>query len=109
MSEARREEIGAVAIARRLDIKVRFNYQEAGDVTDEIARKVPGYRRFRAYGFFGWGKERAVDDAPPEHAALQPVAPMSEASHRDGEVALLTGRTLDTSLEGGALAPQAAA
>jgi predicted molibdopterin-dependent oxidoreductase YjgC len=90
-------------VAKRLDTKTRFSYQEAADVTDEIARKVPGYGRFRAYGFFGWGKERAVSDAPPEQVALQPVAPLSEPSSGNGEVALLTGRTLYTSLEGAAL------
>ena len=90
-------------LAQQLGLKTQFGYQEAGDVTDEIARKVPGYRRFRAYGFFGWGKERAVGRQLPKEVALQPVAAVALPSTRNGDVALLTGRTLYTSLEGAAL------
>ncbi|MCH8993646.1 MAG: molybdopterin-dependent oxidoreductase [Chloroflexi bacterium] len=89
-------------LVKQLGLKTQFGYQEAGDVTDEIARKVPGYRRFRAYGFFGWGKERAVGRQLPKEVALQPVAAVPPST-RNGDVALLTGRTLYTSLEGAAL------
>ena len=90
-------------LAQRLSVDARFAYDEAGDVTDEIAAKVTGYSRFRAYGFFGWGKARAVSDELPSKVALQRVEQVSEPSNGDGEVALLTGRTLYTSLEGAAL------
>ncbi|MCH7512096.1 MAG: molybdopterin-dependent oxidoreductase, partial [Chloroflexi bacterium] len=90
-------------LGERLGAKASFPYQEAADVTDEIADKVRGYGRFRAYGFFGWGKERAVSDTLPEQVALQPVAAIPEPPSPNGEVALLTGRTLYTSLEGAAL------
>ena len=90
-------------LAQRLSVDARFAYDEAGDVTDEIAAKVTGYSRFRAYGFFGWGKARAVSDELPSKVALQRVEQVSEPSNGNGEVALLTGRTLYTSLEGAAL------
>ena len=93
----------AKRLGERLGTKVSFPYQEATDVTDEIADKVRGYGRFRAYGFFGWGKERAVSDTLPEQVALQHVAAIPEPPSPNGEVALLTGRTLYTSLEGAAL------
>lgn len=86
-------------LAQRLGADARFEYEEAGDVTNEIAARVPGYQRFVAYGFFGWGKARAVADALPARVALQPVA-VPPAPAANGDVALLTGRTLFTSLEG---------
>jgi len=90
-------------LAGQLGVDARFEYGQAADVTDEIARKVPGYRRFRASGFLGWGKERTVADTLPKEVALQPVALPREKASRNGELALLTGRTLYTSLEGAAI------
>ncbi|MGB2694634.1 MAG: molybdopterin-dependent oxidoreductase, partial [Dehalococcoidia bacterium] len=89
-------------LAERLGANARFDYEEAGDVTNEIAAKVLGYERFVAYGFFGWGNARAVSDALPGPVALQPVA-MTATPSANGHVALLTGRTLYTSLEGAAI------
>jgi predicted molibdopterin-dependent oxidoreductase YjgC len=95
-------------LARATGSNARFPYEEAADVTDEIARKVPGYKRFRAFGFMGWGRERAVSDKLSDSIALQPVAVSPVEALTNGEVALLTGRTLYTSLEGAALRSQEA-
>ena len=92
----------AKRVKSRLGGDARFDYTEAGDVTDEIAARVPGYERFRAFGFFGWGKARAVGDEQPAQIRLQAVA-TPEAQPKNGTVALLVGRTLYTSLEGAAL------
>ena len=89
-------------LAAKLNIDAPFPYLSAGDVTNEIASKVPGYAPFRADGFLGWGKVRAVAEALPERIALQPVAALPAVSP-NGDVALLTGRTLYTSLEGAAI------
>ena len=93
----------AKRVAQRLGVDARFEYEEAADVTEEITRTVAGYDRFHFYGFRGWGKGRAVDEALPGQIALQPVAAPAEVSRSNGDVALLTGRTLYTSLEGAAL------
>jgi len=93
-------------LAERLGVDDRFAYEEAADVTEEITRAVPGYEPFHFYGYVGWGKGRAVDEALPEQIALQAVALPGEPSNGEGEVALLTGRTLYTSLEGAALRSQ---
>ena len=95
-------------LAERLGADARFAYEEAADVTEEITRAVPGYEPFHFYGYVGWGKGRAVDETLPEQIALQPVALPRESSNGEGEVALLTGRTLYTSLEGAALRSQEA-
>jgi formate dehydrogenase major subunit len=91
-------------LAQRLDVDARFTYAEAADVTEEITRSVPRYERFHFYGYQGWGRGRAVDtDAAPAQARLQPVALPQPPGQRNGDVALLTGRTLYTSLEGAAV------
>jgi predicted molibdopterin-dependent oxidoreductase YjgC len=89
-------------LAQKLGSSARFSYADAAAVTDEIASKVPGYAPFRAYGFFGWGKARAVTDVLPERIALQPVS-LPPTVAPTGDVALLTGRTLYTSLEAAAI------
>jgi predicted molibdopterin-dependent oxidoreductase YjgC len=89
-------------LAGRIGVDARFPYTEAADVTEEIARVVPGYERFHFYGFRGWGKARAVADKLPERITLQPVA-LPEPRAGNGAFALLTGRTLYTSLEGAAV------
>jgi len=93
----------AQRLATRLGVDAKFDYTEATDVTEEITRVVPGYERFHFYGYLGWGKGRAVSDAPPGAIALQPVNTSPAASRTNGDVALLTGRTLYTSLEGAAI------
>jgi predicted molibdopterin-dependent oxidoreductase YjgC len=90
-------------LAKRIGASARLAYESATDVTEEIARKVPGYRRFRPSGFMGWGQERAVSDKLPDAVALQALAAPAAQPPANGEVALLTGRTLYTSLEGAAL------
>jgi predicted molibdopterin-dependent oxidoreductase YjgC len=91
-------------LAERLGSSTRFEYAEAADVTEEITSTVPGYEPFHFYGYLGWGKGRAIDDAPPERVTLQAVASEPAAARNgNGEVTLLTGRTLYTSLEGAAI------
>jgi predicted molibdopterin-dependent oxidoreductase YjgC len=90
-------------LAQRLGSDARFAYEEAADVTNEIAVKVPGYELFVAHGFFGWSKSRAVKDEPPEKIALQPITPSSPSANGDGKMTLLTGRSLFLSLEGAAV------
>ncbi len=89
-------------VAAKLNVDVSFNYAVADDVTDEIAQNVPRYARFRATGLVDWSHARAVDDVLPEKIALQSVAATPHIAP-NGEVALLTGRTLYTSLEGAAI------
>ncbi len=90
-------------LAASLGNAVAFAYEEAADVTEEITRTVPGYEKFQFHGYFGWGKGRAVDESAAGQIALQPVAVDAPAPNGEGEVALLTGRTLYTSLEGATL------
>ncbi|MEX2158370.1 MAG: molybdopterin-dependent oxidoreductase [Dehalococcoidia bacterium] len=89
-------------LAEKFGVQATFSYDEAGDVTNEIARTVPGYERFVAFGFFGWSKQRAVIESAPERLALQQVG-VSPRTQRNGEVTLLTGRTLFTSTEASAI------
>jgi len=93
----------AKRLASRLAVDAPFDYQEAADVTEEITRVVPGYDRFHFYGYLGWGKGRAVSDAPPDTIKLQQVNGPPAPPGGNGDVALLTGRTLYTSLEGAAI------
>ncbi len=88
-------------LAQRLGSNAQFAYEDAAAVTDEIASKVDGYAPFRSTQL-SWAGARAVVDAPAEKIALQPVA-APPVLPPNGEVALLTGRTLYTSLEGAAI------
>jgi predicted molibdopterin-dependent oxidoreductase YjgC len=90
-------------LAGRLGVDAGFDYEEAADVTEEIAASVPGYEHFHFYGMSGWGKERAVSDVLPERVELQPVSLPTHPPSGNGEVALLTGRTLYTSHLGSAI------
>ena len=90
-------------LAAKLNASESFAYEEAADITEEITKQVEGYQRFHFYGYLGWGKGRAVSDDVPEAIALQPIASKPAAPAANGEVVLLTGRTLFTSLEGAAL------
>jgi predicted molibdopterin-dependent oxidoreductase YjgC len=88
-------------LAQRMGSAGTFPYENVADVTDEIASKVAGYAHFTS-SRTSWTGARAVSDASPEKIALQLVsAPPVVAAN--GEVALLTGRTLYTSLEGAAI------
>jgi predicted molibdopterin-dependent oxidoreductase YjgC len=90
------------ALAAKLGADVSFAYETADDVTNEIAATVPRYGPFRGKGLVDWGHARAVDSELPDKVALQPVA-ASPYVAPNGEVTLLTGRTLYTSLEGAAI------
>ncbi len=95
-------------LAGRLGVDATFDYEEAADVTEEITASVPGYERFHFYGMSGWGRERAVGDVLPERVELQPVSLPTLPPSGNGEVTLLTGRTLYTSHLGAAIhSPQA--
>ena len=76
-----------------------FSYEEASEITEEITKSVPGYDRFHFHGYLGWGKGRAVEDGLSGTIALQPVGEPASTPPSNGDVALLTGRTLFTSLE----------
>ncbi len=80
-----------------------FSYEEASEITEEITKNVPGYDAFHFYGYLGWGKGRAVEDDASGTIALQPVSAPASAPASNGDVALLTGRTLFTSLEAAAI------
>ena len=89
-------------LAARLSADASFPYESPADVTDEIARTVPAYAPFASTRAVRWGHERALDGAAVD-VALQPVASTNGAAPADGEVTLLSSRTLYTSLEGAAL------
>ncbi|HEY8173476.1 MAG TPA: molybdopterin-dependent oxidoreductase, partial [Dehalococcoidia bacterium] len=90
-------------ISAKLGAGAPFTYATADEVTNEIATNVPRYARFRAgQQLVDWSHERAIDAALPEKVALQPVAATPYVAP-NGEVTLLTGRTLYTSLEGAAV------
>jgi predicted molibdopterin-dependent oxidoreductase YjgC len=93
----------AKRLATRLGVDAKFDYAEATDVTEEITRVVPGYDRFHFYGYLGWGKGRAVPDELLGAIKLQPVRTPAVPASANGDVALLTGRSLYTSLEGAAI------
>ncbi len=86
-------------LSAKLGVSESFSYAEASDITEEITSKVPGYEPFHFYGYLGWGKGRAVGETPSETIALQPVSVSPTTTPGEGEVALLTGRTLFTNLE----------
>ena len=85
-------------VAAKLNVDAPFQYESADDVTNDIAQSVPRYGRFRGAGLVDWSHARAVDEALPEKIALQSVAATPYVAP-NGEVTLLTGRTLYTSLE----------
>jgi len=74
-------------------------YARPDDVTNEIASTVRGYERFRS-GFANWGKARVFE--LPSKFERQPVAGASPGAP-EGQLLLMTGRTLFTSLEGAAI------
>ena len=90
-------------LSAKLGVSESFNYAEASDITEEITSKVPGYEQFHFYGYLGWGKGRAVGEAAPETISLQPVSVSPTTPPENGDVALLTGRTLFTNLEAAAI------
>ena len=90
-------------LALRLGGDEGFSYEEASDITEEITQSIPGYDRFHFYGYLGWGKGRAVEDGLSGTISLQPVSGPASAPAPNGDVALLTGRTLFTSLEATAI------
>ena len=90
-------------LSAKLGVSEGFNYAEASDITEEITSKVPGYEQFHFYGYLGWGKGRAVGEAAPETISLQPVSVSPTTPPENGDVALLTGRTLFTNLEAAAI------
>ncbi|MGB6838468.1 MAG: molybdopterin-dependent oxidoreductase [Dehalococcoidia bacterium] len=89
-------------LSTRLSAGVEFSYDGPAAVMEEIGKVVPAYAPFRYDAFILWGKGRALDGAAPERAVLQLVA-APEIAPADGTFALLTGRTLYTSLEGACL------
>ena len=86
-------------LSATLHVSESFSYAEASDITEEITSKSPGYALFHFYGYLGWGKGRAVGETAPETIALQPVSVSPSPAAENGDVALLTGRTLFTNLE----------
>jgi predicted molibdopterin-dependent oxidoreductase YjgC len=90
-------------LSAKLEVSESFNYAEASDITEEITSKVTGYEQFHFYGYLGWGKGRAVVSAAPETITLQPVSAPPNGARENGDVALLTGRTLFTSLDASAI------
>jgi predicted molibdopterin-dependent oxidoreductase YjgC len=90
-------------LAARLSAGVAFDYDGPASVMEEIAASVPGYAPFRYDAQILWGKNRALDGAAPDRAVVQPVSAEVEPVEPDGELGLLTGRTLYTSLEGASL------
>ncbi|MCH7578962.1 MAG: molybdopterin-dependent oxidoreductase [Chloroflexi bacterium] len=86
-------------LSEKFGVSESFNYAEASDITEEITSNVPGYEQFHFYGYLGWGKGRAVGETAPETITLQPVSVSPNPAPENGDVALLTGRTLFTNLE----------
>jgi predicted molibdopterin-dependent oxidoreductase YjgC len=81
-------------LAQRLASDAAFPYAGVADVTAEIAERVGGYGSRAG--------QRAVIDALPGAVGLQPIA-RAAGRAANGEVVLLTGRTLYTSLEGASI------
>lgn len=86
-------------LSEKFGVSESFNYAEASDITEEITSNVPGYEQFHFYGYLGWGKGRAVGETAPDTIALQPVSVPPNPAPENGDVTLLTGRTLFTNLE----------
>jgi predicted molibdopterin-dependent oxidoreductase YjgC len=76
-----------------------WSYLHPDDVTNEMAKSVPGYEQFIAPGQWGqWGKHHvARTQASPSRSE---VLPHMAAVRGEGSLILTTGRTLFTSLEG---------
>jgi len=106
LGEARPAWQTLIELGRRLSVRlsagVQFSYDGPAAVMEEIGKVAPAYAPFRYDAFALWGKGRALDVAAPERGVLQPVAAL-EIAPADGTFALLTGRTLYTSLEGACL------
>jgi len=90
-------------LAQKLGAPASFDYAEAADVTEEITVTVPGYERFHYYGYHSWGRGRAVADDASGEIALQQVSVSPSTASPNGDVALISGRTLYTNLEAAAI------
>jgi predicted molibdopterin-dependent oxidoreductase YjgC len=82
--------------------EAKFDYATPDEVTNEIAEKLPLYASFRADRLVDWSHGRAVDRDNAGPVAFQAVEQRA-AVPVDGQLTLLTGRTLYTSLEGAAI------
>jgi formate dehydrogenase major subunit len=80
-----------------------FTHTTADCVMDEIARVVPAYAHAR-YPELALGARAEDEGALPAARLLPlPAAPAADGASSDGRLALLTGRTLYTSLEAASL------
>ena len=98
---ARREERGGVTILTQLANALggNFSFEGAGDVMDEIAARVDGYR---PYTRILSGRTRTLIEAQPEaRLRLQPIA--APVASDGAGLQLIVGRSLYTTWEGASM------
>jgi formate dehydrogenase alpha subunit len=96
LGDARPALLALTDLAGAIGTPGAWSYAHPDAVTDEIGERVPGYEAFRS-GYNRWSKTRASGEAT--RCERQAVVDTSVAAS-NGELVLMTTRTLYTSLEG---------